>query len=92
MIQSRDPDLLNLGHGKRFDEFPMTRGRFVKVIYFCFLVAPLRFVRYQLAYLEVNTLGQGKNVYLERARVWKALAGTVGSGWGRCSDSFISSV
>ena len=25
---SRDPDLLNLGHGKRFDEFPMTRAAF----------------------------------------------------------------
>ena len=30
----RDPDLQNLGHGKRADEFPMTRGRFVRVIYF----------------------------------------------------------
>jgi fatty acid desaturase len=64
---TRDPDLLNLGHGKRFDEFPMTRRRFVRVIYFCFLVAPLRFIRYQSAYIQVNTLGQGKNVYRERA-------------------------
>jgi fatty acid desaturase len=63
---SRDPDLLNLGHGKRFDEFPMTRGRFVGVIYFCFLVAPLRFIRYQWAYVKVNTLGQGKNIYQDR--------------------------
>jgi fatty acid desaturase len=64
---SRDPDLLNLGQGKRFDEFPMTRRRFIRVIYFCFLVAPLRFVRYQWAYILVNTLGRGKNVSLERA-------------------------
>ncbi len=62
----RDPDLLNMGHGKRFDEFPMTRWRFIRVIYFCLLVAPLRFVRYQWAYIRVNTLGLGKNVYLER--------------------------
>jgi fatty acid desaturase len=60
-----DPDLLNMGYGKRFDEFPMTRARFVRVMYFCFLVAPARFIRYELAYLEVNTLGQGKSVYLE---------------------------
>ena len=65
---ARDPDLLNLGHGKRFDEFPMTRARFIQVIYFCFLVAPIRFVRYQWAYIRVNTLGQGKNVYVERDR------------------------
>ena len=63
---SRDPDVLNLGHGKRFDEFPMTRARFIRVIYFCFLVAPVRFLRYQWAYIKVNALGQGKNVYLER--------------------------
>ena len=27
----------------------------------------MRFIRYQWAYIRVNTLGQGKNVYLERA-------------------------
>jgi fatty acid desaturase len=64
---SRDPDLLNLGHGKRADEFPMTRGRFVRVVYFGFLVAPSRFVRYQLAYIELNALGGGKNVYVEQS-------------------------
>jgi fatty acid desaturase len=62
----RDPDLLNLGHGKRADEFPMTRRRFITVIYFCVVVAPIRFARYQWAYFKVNTLGKGKNVYLER--------------------------
>ena len=30
----RDPDLQNLGHGKRSGEFPMTRGRFIRVVYF----------------------------------------------------------
>ena len=62
---SRDPDLQNLGHGKRADEFPMTRGRFIRVIYFALLVAPIRFLRYQWAYFQVNTLGQGKNVYVD---------------------------
>src|SRR5579883_2932133 len=57
----RDPDLQNLGHGKRAQEFPMSRGRFVRVIYLGLLVAPIRFVQYQWAYFQVNTLGQGKN-------------------------------
>ena len=62
---ARDPDLQNLGHGKRADEFPMSRGRFVRVIYFAVLVAPIRFLRYQWAYFQVNTLGQGRNVYMD---------------------------
>jgi fatty acid desaturase len=75
----RDPDLQNLGHGKRFEEFPMTRGRFIKVIYFGLLVAPLRFLRYQWAYFQVNTLGQGRNVYVGDSR-----AGWQGPGsWPR---------
>jgi fatty acid desaturase len=63
----RDPDLLNLGHGKRAFEFPMSRGRFITVVYFCMIVAPLRFIRFQLAYLIVNTLGKGRSVYLGTA-------------------------
>jgi fatty acid desaturase len=63
----RDPDLVNLGYGKRADEFPMLRERFVALVYFSFLIAPLRFLRYQWAYLQVNTLGTGKNVYIERS-------------------------
>ena len=63
----RDPDLLNLGHGKRADEFPMPRWRFITVVYFVLLVAPIRFMRYQWAYFKVNTLGKGKNVYMERS-------------------------
>jgi fatty acid desaturase len=62
---SRDPDLQNLGHGKRAAEFPMTRARFIRVIYFALVVAPIRFLRYQWAYFEVNTLGQGRNVYVD---------------------------
>jgi fatty acid desaturase len=61
----RDPDLQNLGHGKRAGEFPMTRGRFVRVIYFAVFVAPIRFLKYQWAYFQVNTLGKGRNVYVD---------------------------
>jgi fatty acid desaturase len=64
---ARDPDLQNLGHGKRADEFPMGRKRFITVVYFCFLVAPIRFMKYQWAYFTVNTLGKGKNVYIDRS-------------------------
>jgi len=62
----RDPDLLNLGPAKRAGEFPMTRRRFIFVIYFCALVAPLRCLRYQWAYIQVNTFGTGRNVYFRR--------------------------
>jgi fatty acid desaturase len=64
---ARDPDLLNLGHGKRASEFPMPRSRFIAVIYLSLLIAPIRFLSYQWAYFKVNTLGKGKNVYIERA-------------------------
>ena len=86
----RDPDLLNMGHGRRYEEFPMTRGRFIKVVYFCLLVAPMRFVGYVWAYIKVNTLGQGRNNYLERAGSGNH-AGGIGCGWGRSLDWFISS-
>ncbi|MGO9598557.1 MAG: fatty acid desaturase family protein [Isosphaeraceae bacterium] len=59
----RDPDLLNLGHGKRAFEFPMTRGRFIATVYFCMLTAPARFLQFQLAYIAVNALGKGRSIY-----------------------------
>ena len=43
----------------------MARGRFVRVIYFAVIVAPIRFLKYQWAYFEVNTLGKGQNVYVD---------------------------
>jgi fatty acid desaturase len=43
----------------------MGRRRFITVVYFCFLVAPIRFIRYQWAYFVVNTLGKGKNIYVD---------------------------
>ena len=63
----RDPDLLNLGHGKRAGDFPMTRTRFVTRVYLAFIVAPFRFLHYQGAYMKVNMLGLGHNVYTDRA-------------------------
>ncbi len=80
----RDPDLQNLGHAKRSGEFPMSRGRFIRVIYFAAFVAPVRFVRYQWAYFQVNTLGQGKNVYVDGrgnpagSAAWPRLATVLG--------------
>lgn len=59
----RDPDLLNLGHGKRAFEFPMSRSRFVAKVYLCMVVAPLRFFQFQFAYVTVNSLGKGRSVY-----------------------------
>jgi fatty acid desaturase len=64
----RDPDLLNLGHGKRAADFPMTRWRFITRVYLAFVAAPLRFLQYQWAYMKVNMLGLGRNVYTDRAR------------------------
>jgi fatty acid desaturase len=63
----RDPDLLNLGHGKRAADFPMSRKRFITRVYFAFVVAPRRFLHYQWAYFKVNTLGLGRSVYMDRA-------------------------
>lgn len=61
----RDPDLQNFGEWKRAGEFPMTRSRFIRVIYFALVVAPVRFFRYQWAYTQINIFGQGKNTYVE---------------------------
>ena len=62
---ARDPDLQNFGHWKRSDEFPMSRSRFIRVIYFAVFVAPIRFLRYQGAYVRINSLGQGQNAYVD---------------------------
>ncbi len=64
----KDPDLLNLGRGKRAFDFPMTRERFIRLVYFCFVIAPLRFVEYQFEYMTVNTFGKGKSVYTGTAK------------------------
>ncbi|QDV35846.1 Fatty acid desaturase [Tautonia plasticadhaerens] len=62
----RDPDLVNLGPGKRSGEFPMSRRKLLVAIYLAPLSSPRSFLRYQWAYIAVNVLGIGRNVYAER--------------------------
>ena len=78
---ARDPDLQNLGHGKRADEFPMGRRRFITVIYFCFLVAPIRFLQVSVGLFYGQHTGQGKErLYGPRRGSWKNRP-TPGRGW-----------
>ena len=84
----RDPDLLNLGHSKRAGDFPMSRQRFITRVYFAFVVAPLRFLHYQWGYVKVNTLGLGRNVYMDRAFEQQVPASLrPASAWRRFSGS-----
>lgn len=61
----------------------MTRARFIAVVYFCMIVAPLRFLEFQLAYIAVNALGKGRSVYTgtdtasDTARLFLPRLGTV---------------
>jgi fatty acid desaturase len=61
-----DPDLVNLGRGKRVEEFPMGRLRFVLTRFLAPLSSPVTFVLYVWAYIYVNVLGKGNNVYMRR--------------------------
>ena len=61
-----DPDLVNLGPGKKVEEFPMGRGRFILTRMLAPLVSPLSFALFQWEYIYVNTLGKGNNVYMRR--------------------------
>jgi fatty acid desaturase len=62
----RDPDLVSLGSSKMIDQFPMSRWRFIKAFYLRPLTAPLRFLKYQLDYIDINVLGRAENIYLRR--------------------------
>ena len=62
----RDPDLVNMGHSKGVDGFPMPRRRFIAEIHFRFATVPLAFARYQWDYLWVNTFGKGNNILMQR--------------------------
>ena len=62
----QDPDLLNMGRSTRVGEFPMPRTRFVVVHFLRWLTDPWSMIRYQGDYLYVNTLGKGRNAYMER--------------------------
>jgi fatty acid desaturase len=61
-----DPDLVNLGPGKRIEEFPMGRLRFILSRFLAPLFSPVSFVVYQWEYVYVNVLGKGNNVYMRR--------------------------
>ncbi|MDG3007759.1 fatty acid desaturase family protein [Paludisphaera mucosa] len=54
----RDPDLVLLGESKRVDQFPMTRGRFIREFYLRPLTDPLAFLKYQHDYVDVTVLGR----------------------------------
>lgn len=73
-----DPDLVNLGPGKRVDDFPMSRLRTVITVYLRALVLPFSFLRYQFEYIYINSLGKGGNVYMRRVE-----GGDAGSPWPR---------
>ena len=87
---AHDPDLQNLGHGKRADEFPMPRRRFITVVYFCFLVAPDPVHALSVGLFRGQHAGQGKKcLHRPRGRRTKYLR-TSGRGWRRswgCSTS-----
>lgn len=56
----RDPDLLNLGPWLLRDQFPMSRGRMVWLVFLRWVSAPRAFVRYGWSYLRLNTFGRGR--------------------------------
>jgi fatty acid desaturase len=61
-----DPDLVNLGPGKKVEEFPMGRWKFVVTRMLAPLASPWSFALYQWEYIYVNVLGKGNNVYMRR--------------------------
>ena len=80
---ARDPDLQNLGHGKRADEFPMPRRRFITVVYFCFLVAPDPVLALSVGLFRGQHARQGKKrLHRARRRRWNN-APSPGRGWRR---------
>lgn len=74
----RDPDLVNMGPGKRLKDFPMPRWRFVLAYMLCPALLPVTLARFQWAYLHVNVLGKGGNVYMRRLK-----DGDADSAWPR---------
>ena len=61
-----DPDLINLGPGKRVDDFPMPRWMIVLTRMLAPLTSPVSFMQFQWEYAYVNALGKGNNVYMRR--------------------------
>lgn len=73
-----DPDLINLGPGKRVRDFPMPRWMIVLTRMLAPLTSPLSFAQFQWEYAYVNTLGKGNNVYMRRV-----VDGDAASPWPR---------
>ena len=73
-----DPDLVNLGHGKRVEDFPMPRWMIVALRMLAPLTSPVSFAQFQWEYMYVNTLGKGNNVYMRRL-----VDGDAASPWPR---------
>ena len=61
-----DPDLVNLGPGKRVEDFPMGRLRFILTRLLAPIASPASFALFQWEYIYVNALGKGNNVYMRR--------------------------
>ena len=70
----------------------MPRHRFIRVIYFGLVVAPIRFLGYLWAYFQCNTLGQGKNVYVNGAEFASESVRDSRSDWGRALGPCLSSL
>lgn len=64
--RERDPDLVNLGPGKRVDDFPMPKLVAIVNIYLRAIVFPFSFARYSWEYVYINSLGKGGNVYMKK--------------------------
>ena len=73
-----DPDLINLGPGKRVNDFPMPRWMIVLTRMLAPLTSPISFMQFQWEYAYVNVLGKGNNVYMRRM-----VDGDAASPWPR---------
>jgi len=73
-----DPDLVNLGPGKRVADFPMPGWMIVLTRLLAPLTAPVSFAVFQWEYAYVNALGKGNNVYMRRV-----VDGDAASPWPR---------
>lgn len=73
-----DPDIINLGPGKRIDDFPMPRWMIVLTRMLAPLTSPISFLRFQWEYAYLNLLGKGNNVYMRRL-----VDGDAGNPWPR---------
>lgn len=60
---NRDPDLLNIGHSKMMDRFPMSRARFIWNFYIRFFL-PHVLLRYLWDIVYLSVFGRGVSPYM----------------------------